>query len=172
MRLPGREFLGLDCIPVRERQKNRISDICACHRWNTVLIFCHIQTYRCICVDTYTHSHTLCPQSVMQEQAPVQPGCHGCQRFQANAFKTPHFIQTLTAKVVHKRPCETCLRTYARWFTPPPFPPEVLEPETLLTRLRAIFSHSSMAGIKQTFSAFVVGEYGRWWGYASCDQVP
>lgn len=126
------------------------------------------------CGHLHTHPHSLSSfawthMGTMQKHAPVQPGCHGCQRFQANPFKTPQFIQTLTAKVVHKRPCETCLGTYARWFTPPPLPPDVLERETLLTALRAIFSRRSTAGgKKQTFSAFVGGRHGRWWGYSQC----
>lgn len=81
----------------------------------------------------------------MQEHAPVQPGCQGCQRFQANSLKTPQFIQTLTAKVAHERPCENCMETYARWFTPPLLPPDALVWETLLTALRAIFSPRNSA---------------------------
>lgn len=128
---------------------------------------------------TCGHLHTL-PRSlssfawahieVMQEHTPVQPGCQGLKCFQANSFKTPQFMQTLTAKVVHKRPCETCLGTYARCFTPPPLPPDVLERETLLTALTAIFSRRSSAGgkKKQTFSAFVGGGHGRW-GHCQCE---
>lgn len=124
MWLPGADFLGLDCIPVKERQKTGL--VTSMHitvEIQFLFFFFHIQTYKRIREDTYTHSHALCPHlpehtrwecscitlGVMQEHSLLQPGCQGCQRFQANSFKTPQFIPTLTAKVVLKRPCETCL---------------------------------------------------------------
>lgn len=60
-RLPGRWFLGSNCIPVRERHKTEISGVCAALN-DSCDLYSHpdIQMYTCTHLHTPTHSVLIC----------------------------------------------------------------------------------------------------------------
>lgn len=130
VRLPGRWFLGSDCIPVRERHKTRIRGVFAALN-DSCDLFSRpdIQMYTCTHLHTPTRSVLIC-LNTHGSDARARSGSGRLPKAAIISrqilFKECQFIQTLAAKVVHKRPCETCVGTHARWFTPAPRPPDAL----------------------------------------------